>query len=234
VLILDNLADNRISVQTYDGRVTAKTTGNERVYLAIRWEILAGQRRPGEPLKTAELSKRFESSVGVVRESLLRLAEHGLVQVRPMQGFRVPELTADDLQDLTEARLDIETLALRYSVTQGDAAWESQLVGAHHLLTVTPRRDDSGERYTPDWGKAHGAFHVALIAGCRNRRIFGIANRLRDTAELYRRWSVGEDRDTAAEHKALLDAALARDAELAVDLLATQIRTTHDVLSKNL
>jgi DNA-binding GntR family transcriptional regulator len=57
-------------------------------------------------------------------------------------------------------------------------------------------------------------------------------------AELYRRWSVDLDetatRDSAAEHKALLDAALARDAELAVDLLATQIRTTHDGLSKNL
>jgi DNA-binding GntR family transcriptional regulator len=218
--------------------VTAKATGNERVYLAVRWEILAGERRPGEPLKTAELCKRFDSSVGVVRESLLRLAEDGLVQVRPMQGFRVPELSADDLQDLTEARLDIETLALRYSVTQGDAAWESQLVGVHHLLTVTPRRDGSGKRYTPDWGKAHGAFHVALIAGCRNRRILGIANRLRDTAELYRRWSVDVDetttRDAAAEHKALLDAALARDADLAVDLLATQIRTTHEVLKKNL
>jgi DNA-binding GntR family transcriptional regulator len=214
--------------------VTDKATGNERVYLAIRWEILAGDRRPGEPLKTAELCKRFDSSVGVVRESLLRLAEHGLVQVRPMQGFRVPELTADDLQDLTEARLDIETLALRYSVTQGDAEWESHLVGAHHLLTVTPRQDTSGKRYSPEWGKAHGAFHTALIAGCRNRRILGIAQRLRDTAELYRRWSTGEDRDTTAGHKGLLDAALARDADLAVERLAAQIRATHDVLSKNL
>ena len=217
--------------------MTDKATGNERVYHAIRWEILAGDRRPGEPLKTAELCKRFESSVGVVRESLLRLAEHGLVQVRPMQGFRVPELSVDDLRDLTEARLDIETLALRYAVTQGDARWESQLVGAHHLLTVTPRRDDSGKRYSPEWGKAHGAFHVALIAGCRNHRILGIANRLRDTAELYRRWSVAADvttRDSAAEHRALLDAALARDADLAVDLLGKQIRATHDVLSQHL
>lgn len=214
--------------------MTDKATANERVYSAIRWEILAGDRHPGQPLKTAELCKRFESSVGVVRESLLRLAEHGLVQVRPMQGFRVPELTADDLRDLTEARLDIEPLALRYSVTQGGAEWESHLVGAHHLLTVTPKQDNSGKRYSPEWGKAHGAFHTALIAGCRNRRVLGIAQRLRDTAELYRRWSTGPQEDTADEHRGLLDAALARDADLAVDLLTARIRATHDVLSQHL
>jgi DNA-binding GntR family transcriptional regulator len=239
--------------------VTDKETRNERVYMGIRSEILSGVRKPGEPLKTAELCKHFDSSVGVVRESLLRLSEQGLVRVRPMQGFRVVELSAEDLCDLTEARLHLETLALRYSVQQGDTAWESELVGAHHMLTVTTRRPkDLDERFTPEWGQAHGAFHKALLQGCRNRRILSTAHRLRDIAELYRRWSVdpvaagadasgadgGRDgdrktsratgRDIEHEHRELLDAVLARDADLAVQRLSEHIRRTDETLRKGL
>lgn len=219
--------------------MTDKETRSERVYMGIRVEILSGQRKPGERLPTAELCKQFGSSVGVVRESLLRLVEHGLVQVRPMQGFRVTELSAEDLRDLTEARLDIETLALRYSVEQGDAAWEARLVGIHHLLSVTPRQASaSDERFTAEWGKAHGSFHTALLEGCRNRRILSIAHRLRDSAELYRRWSVSVDthdgRDIAGEHREILDAVLARDADLAVERLSAHIRRTDEVLRRAL
>lgn len=216
-----------------------KETRNERVYMGIRTEILSGQRRPGARLPTAELTKTFDASVGVVRESLLRLVELGLVQVRPMQGFFVTDVTADDLRDLTEARLEIETLALRYSIQQGDADWEAQLVGAHHLLSLTHRQQEGvAERFTADWGKAHGNFHSALIAGCRNRRILGVAQRLRDSAELYRRWSVEVDpyagRDIRGEHDALLKAALDRDADLAVERLVEHIQRTDEVLRKSL
>jgi DNA-binding GntR family transcriptional regulator len=211
-----------------------KHTSNEPVYLGIRTEILAGERAPGSRLPTAELCARYGASVGVVRESLLRLAEHGLVQVRPMQGFRVAELSESDLADLTQARLDIETLALRYSVEQGDNVWESHLVGTHHLLSTTPRRGTDGQPFTPEWGRAHGAFHAALLAGCHNQRIVTIAQRLRDSAELYRRWSVSAEqqppRDIAAEHRALLDAVIARDADLAVEHLATHIRRSNEEL----
>jgi hypothetical protein len=84
-------------------------------------------------------------------------------------------------------------------------------------------------------GTATGAAPKACRRSCRFPTRRGRSPLL---AELYRRWSVDLDetatRDSAAEHKALLDTAQARDAELAVDLLATQIRTTHDGLSKNL
>ncbi|MFJ4922828.1 GntR family transcriptional regulator [Streptomyces sp. NPDC088725] len=216
-----------------------KETRNERVYTELRKDILSGSRRPGEKLPTAELCKRYGASVGVVRESLLRLVEHGLVQVRPMQGFRVTELTAEDLRDLTQARLDIETLALRYAVNEGDTEWESRLVGVHHLLSVTPRQsEDSQERFTAEWGRAHGTFHTVLLEGCRNRLILGIAHRLRDSAELYRRWSVEADaparRDVPGEHRGILDAVLSRDADLAVERLASHIRRTDEVLRRGL
>ncbi|MCI2419264.1 GntR family transcriptional regulator [Saccharopolyspora sp. K220] len=217
-----------------------KETRNERVYTGMRADILGGRWKPGQPLRIAELCEQFDSSVGVVRESLLRLADRGLVDVRPMQGFRVSTLSNEDLDDLTEARIDIETLALRYSIQQGDTAWESRLVGAHYLLTATPRHesDERAARFTAEWGKAHGAFHTALLEGCRNGYILATALRLRDRGELYRRWSVEvhphDGRDLEHEHQVLLDAVLARDTDTAVARLAEHIRATHETLRKGL
>ncbi|MEU4667674.1 FCD domain-containing protein [Amycolatopsis sp. NPDC023774] len=109
------------------------------------------------------------------------------------------------------------------------------MVGAHRLLLVTPRAGDP--RPSVAAGKAHGAFHTALLEGCRNQRILPMAYRLRDKGELYRHWSVAEpdgERDFDAERRGLLDAVLARDAGLAADRLAAHLEATHEVLVKGL
>jgi DNA-binding GntR family transcriptional regulator len=84
------------------------------------------------------------------------------------------------------------------------------------------------------WVEAHNAFHAALLSGCRNRRLLAIALAVRDASVLYQRWtrSVGHDRDRDApgEHRALLHAALDRDADRAVDVLHAHIDRTAAVL----
>jgi DNA-binding GntR family transcriptional regulator len=72
------------------------------------------------------------------------------------------------------------------------------------------------------------------LDGCTNRRLKEIASSLRDTAELYRRWSLplgsGIERDVAAEHEALLSAVLARDADRAAEGLTNHISLTSSIL----
>ena len=173
---------------------------------------------PGSRLPFAELCARYQASAGVVREGLARLAEEGLVVAMPQRGFRVIPLTADDLRDLTEVRRLNESLALRSAVVEGDAAWEARIALADCRLERTPQpgATDPG----PDGrsvGEAHDAFHAALLSGCRNRRLLAIALAARDASGLYQRWtlSIGPrpDRDAPAEHREMLDAALARDPE---------------------
>jgi DNA-binding GntR family transcriptional regulator len=57
---------------------------------------------------------------------------------------------------------------------------------------------------------------------------------MREVAEVYRGWSAGPglaaDRDVAGEHKALAEAATARDADTACALLANHIQLTTDLL----
>ena len=206
----------------------------ERVYAGLRADILAGRQRPGARLPFAELSTRYEASMGVVREALTRLTAEGLVDSEPQYGFRVVPLSVADLEHLTDARAAIETLVLRQAVEHGDVTWESQVLAAHHRLERTPQMAaDDPARLNDDWTTAHAGYHHALLVGCPNPRLLAIAESLRDSAELYRRWSVPlahSHRDIAGEHRAILDAVLAHDADAATAALAAHVRTTANIL----
>jgi DNA-binding GntR family transcriptional regulator len=216
------------------GTPVPRPTLTEQVFLALRDDILGGRLEPGSKLPFATLTARYGSSTSAVREGLQRLVEQGLVVSEPQLGFRVAAISLGDLDDLTDARCEIEGTALRWSVEHGDLAWEAMVVATLHTLERTPAVDDhDAEVLSWDWACAHREFHGALIAGCPNRRILDTAASLRDSAELYRTWSLrsgGPDRDIAAEHRAIADAALARDAGTAVALLRDHLEATRDAI----
>jgi DNA-binding GntR family transcriptional regulator len=80
-------------------------------------------------------------------------------------------------------------------------------------------------------------FHDALLSACGSKRLLEIAENLRDSAELYRRWSApigGEyTRDLIGEHRAIFDAVQAGDPDLAVAKLKDHISHTTNVLLKH-
>ncbi|MBB4682610.1 GntR family transcriptional regulator [Amycolatopsis jiangsuensis] len=210
---------------------TAGTTRTESVYGRLRADILGGRLVPGQRLKFPELPQHYASSVGATREALTRLAGEGLVRSQPNQGYTVTPLSHEDLADLTLARVEVESRVLWLSVLHGDLQWEAQAVAAHHLLERTPYRNRSDPDHPSDeWSEAHAAFHRALLAGCPNRRLLSTARGLREEAELYLHWSVSfghePDRDVASEHRALVEAATARDADRAAELLRDHIAHT--------
>ncbi len=210
-------------------------TKAERVYEVLRADILAGRLQPGSRLRYAELCDRYETSTGVLREAMLRLSEQGLVKGEPQQGFQVVDLSIEDLRDLTGARVVLESLALRSALDDGDIEWESRILASHHRLSRTAQYDaDDPDRLSDEWVAEHAEFHRALLDGCTNRRIKEIASSLRDSAELYRRWSLplgkGADRDVAAEHDQLLQAVLDRDTDRAVQSLTNHITATSNIL----
>jgi DNA-binding GntR family transcriptional regulator len=208
-------------------------TRNEAIFSQIREDILSGELAPGSRLRFAEMCSRYNTSVGVVREALTRIAEQGLARSEPQLGFSVVPVSVRDLRELTDLRCDIEGLTLRYAVLGGDLAWEGNIVAAHHRLTRTPARSADGSgRLSNEWSIAHNQFHNALLDGCPNRRLKSIALSLRDSAEVYRRAAQrrpvaqADQRDVAAEHRELLEAAVNRDAEAAVGALQRHIRAT--------
>ncbi|MFC5063398.1 GntR family transcriptional regulator [Actinomycetospora atypica] len=213
-------------------RGAGQQTRSETVHDRIRADILGGELRPGQRLKFPELSERYGVSTGAVREALLRLTARNLVSSEAHHGFRVTEVTSRGLADLTDTRAEIESLALRRAVEQGDLTWQGQVLAAHHTFERTPMGDP--EHPSEDWSVAHADFHTTLLAGCPNPRLRDLAASLRDEAELYRRWSrpppgpgePGDDLAAHDDHRDLLDAVLARDAGRADAVLRRLIGMT--------
>jgi len=196
------------------------------VHAQLRIGILDRRLTPGAQLKPAELAKRLGVSVNVMREALALLAAQNLVRVERNRGFYVTTLSPEARTDLTAARKINEGAALRLAVERGETDWESEILAAHHRMASQPmyRPDDPATR-TNDWTAAHRAFHSTLIEAADNHVLLEICQRLSDAAQLHRACSDSDEsgRDVCAEHKALLDAALARQAERAVALFEAHI-----------
>jgi DNA-binding GntR family transcriptional regulator len=161
--------------------INSPVTRGAEVYDVLRAELLNGVLCPGEKLRMVELARRFSVSQSVVREALTRLAEQGLVVAKPQRGFRVRELSVEDIVGLTESRVEIESVALRLAIERGDVLWETQIVAAHHLLERTPVVDADGRFHEP-WAAVDHDFHRSLTEGCNNARLQDVVLALRDSA----------------------------------------------------
>jgi DNA-binding GntR family transcriptional regulator len=203
-------------------------------YEALRADLLSCRILPGSRLKIQELCVRLAVSLGAIREALSRLTSEGLVVAEPQRGFRAAPISAADLQDLTNARIELETLCLRRAIRLGDVHWESKLVAATHRLSRTPERDPGDpERINDDWAEAHAAFHRALVEGCDSAWLMRLRGQLYDQSERYRRISVPLTRSTRnieQEHQQIVTATLDRDAEAAASLLAAHLQATATIL----
>ena len=213
----------------------AKRSGSESLAVDVadklRDDIFNRRLAPGERLKPTELSARFGVSTGVVREALSLLAAQDLIRIERNRGFHVMQLSAQAFSDLTATRTIVEGAALAVSVEHGGVKWESELLAAHHRMISEPVYFSGEENvYNLDWGVAHRAFHYKLIEACGNPVLLEVCSRLSASAEVYRAWAVPHQgdavRDVAAEHRALLDAALAHDSPLAVELLKQHFERT--------
>ncbi|WP_165494991.1 GntR family transcriptional regulator [Actinomadura roseirufa] len=201
----------------------------------LRDEIRLGTLQPGQQIDLAQVRARYGVSLTVVREAVTRLASERLVKSVPQQGFSVWPLSADGLNDITRVRVQIESLTVHDSVTMGDLNWESELVSAHHRLAAMQARAEEGVP-SLDAMRAHDAFHDALSSACTSPLLKEIRQQLFRNSELYRYWSAlpavpKRTRErVAGEHQRLLDAALAHDADLAVELMVTHIQHATDAL----
>jgi DNA-binding GntR family transcriptional regulator len=216
---------------------TAARSLTERVYGCLRADILAGRFSPGQRLRPTDLAALNGVSLNVVREALNRLAGQRLVQAAPQQGFSVVPVSASDLHDLTDVRVLVETAALRRSIEHGDLAWESALVAAHHRLANTPMTEQDPDQLSDDWMGAHNAFHAATMCGCGSPRLIEMAATLGESAAMYRYYSQRYDhgrRDVACEHRAIFEATIARDADLACRLHAEHIERTAEIVTRAL
>jgi DNA-binding GntR family transcriptional regulator len=203
----------------------------ESAYWRLRQDIIAGKLAPSQKLRIDFLRTTYGFGASGLREALSRLVSDGLAETEAQRGYWVSPISREDLQDITTARLSIEVEALRQSILHGSLEWEGRVVAARHSLErFEQSMTESSAEVIMGWEKANRHFHMALISGCPSRWLLRFTELLYDQSQRYRHRTVLRRsiprRGLSAEHAAIVEATLARDAEKACTALYAHIQDT--------
>jgi DNA-binding GntR family transcriptional regulator len=214
------------------GRIAAVAAPSlvEAAYDRLRHDIILGLLEPETKLRIDDLRERYGLGATPLREALARLSAVGLVDATSQRGFRVSRVSVEDLDDVTELRVKLESELLRQSIENGDDAWEARVAGAFHSLAKLESQGLPLDAETfGRWEQRNRAFHEALIESATSRWTLRFRSMIYDHHERYRRIAhlvANRAFDVRQEHAQICEAALARDADTAVRISAEHIRRT--------
>ncbi|BAN22163.1 GntR domain protein [Caballeronia insecticola] len=205
--------------------------------------ILRGDHPPGAPLpREAELMARFEVSRTVLREALRTLTSKGLIESRPKVGTRVRPRDAWNLLDadmlewysrvapplqfalkLQEMREMIEPYAAALAAGNHEAPACERLTRAHRAMVDAQNVDE--------WVRADLDFHLCVLAACSNELLIPLGALIERTLEGQLRLNAKRAEvynASLAEHTAVFDAIVARDAAAARRAMADLLGVTRE------
>lgn len=214
---------------------TVELTDTERAFNALRRAILHGDHAPDEKLKMEELKARYGLGASPLREALARLTSERLVAFNGGRGFRVTGVSVEDLQEIAAIRKLLEGAALRESIANGGDEWEAGIVAAFHRLGAAEKRVLEDANAMDECETRNREFHQSLMAAANSERLNQLAADMYDQHERYRRLSRLErspTRNVHEEHRAIMDSALERNADLATRLNDEHINKTTERVSQ--
>ncbi|MGP4030074.1 GntR family transcriptional regulator [Actinomadura sp. 3N407] len=177
-------------------------TRREVVVDAIRRALLSGELAPGQRVKEAPLAAALGVSRPTIREAIHQLIHEGSLVQEPYKGIRVAKPSPEDLLDVADVRVSLETLAAlqlaKHRDGKGMAALRQALQA--HLDAI-----DADDLVKIDI--THLEFHRTLWEGAENQML----TRIWPLVESQIRMAMSLDQATRAD--------IARDAELHVRLV---------------
>ena len=193
---------------------------SDQVYEQLETDILSGKYQRGEIITELQLCSELGVSRTPVREALRRLFQEHLVEDTP-KGTMVLGITPKDFRDMSEIRLRIEELAVRGFVENATPDTLKELNEAVDFQEFYLSRGDTDHLKSLD-----GRFHEVIYDGCGSIVLRDTLSRLHKKIQQYRRNAIQTPErasHSVEEHKAILAAITARDADLAVSRMNRHI-----------
>ncbi|VVO49733.1 hypothetical protein PS838_00227 [Pseudomonas fluorescens] len=207
-------------------------------YERLKLDIIRGVFKPGEKLLMSGLKERYGLGVGPLREALSQLVAEYLVVAISQKGYRVAPMSVKEMQDIYDARANLEAMIVGLAIERGDDLWEANILANSHTLSkvmdVTTR-----EKVLDVWDERHKAFHSAIAAGCGSKHLLQARTYLFDQAERYRHlWLTQTVFSEEAlelkrkEHAALVEAILTRDTVRATTMMRHHLMTPVPIITQ--
>jgi DNA-binding GntR family transcriptional regulator len=207
---------------------TSVQTAEEVATQALRTAILQGTLAPGHRLRQIDLARELGISRIPLRDAFRRLEAEGLVYIDGRRGARVATLTANQVSEIYETRLLLETHCIRHAVRNlTEAGLKSLLDMSHHMDAVAIDAEDGRQ--------ARRAFYAELYRWSGRPRIRQLILQLRDDVHRYHvlngyEWAEHGD----GTHHELREALRTRDPDAAARALRRHLRIARNDLVRAL
>lgn len=209
-----------------------RSSFSENAYRTIARDIASGALQPGQKLNIRSIAERLGVSRTPVKEAFNRLAQEGVLTIQPQSGTYVSVLEAEDVHDLFEVRLMMETWAARRLTEDKDPARIAALEGHIHTCERLLRADPFDYEAFVDVDRE---FHRVIVEGAQSERLARFYETVYPQIQLMRvYWGRARERAETSHRQHVLILEAIRDAGplYAADALAAHIRSSRaDVLS---
>lgn len=201
----------------------------DNVFSEIENRILVGAIAKNSLITELKLCEQFGVSRTPVREALQRLKQEGLVE-ESGKGAIVVGITEEDIDDIYEVRARIEGLAGARCAERISKDELSKLAETVALQEFYAQRVAADKLRNLD-----SEFHRLIFSYCGSRTLETLLLELHRKVKLVRRVSVENPtraKEAVGEHRAILEAIAARDAEAVERLIAQHIRNAKENIEK--
>lgn len=197
----------------------------DRAYDGLLAAIGAGQLKPGERIRETALAEQLGISRTPIREALQRLARDGLVQLDARNGARIAELSLKAIQELYDLREILEGSTARLAAMSATANDRQRLNAI--LEREAAQLDDPAAL-----AKINKLYHNTLCEAANNRYLMSAVATFSTTLLLLGPTTLAASQragESHAEHRAVVAAIAAGDADQAEQLMRGHIRRAREI-----
>ncbi|CAM3821338.1 GntR family transcriptional regulator [Rouxiella silvae] len=194
---------------------------NEQAYRRFKQALVTLSYKPGEYLNTAQVMNDLAMGRTPINQAIHRLSNEGLLQIIPRKGVMVSPLSVDDALELIEVRLANEMLCMRLASSRISAQDIASLEAINQQIEVaTQQRDRDGMMLLDN------QFHQQLAKIAGNKMLMDILSVLHAQAQRFWASSLSKEghmQEVIEEHRAIINALAAQDAQAAADAAEVHI-----------
>lgn len=203
-------------------------------YRAIREGILSGEYPQGAHITAQQLAEASGLSRTPVREAMRRLHAEGLIRFIPNRGAFVSSWTEDEIQQVYELRILLESFAAQEAAKRIDPEQVERLralaVGMRDLVAQEPVDVKAVAQVNDE-------FHKLVLEACGNVRLRDLLGAIVEVPlqlNTFRRYSLEQLKRSAAQHLEMVSAFETSDPDWARSIMTAHIRSARHTLMRGI
>lgn len=205
---------------------------SEQPYRELRARILDGRLEPGTPLKERDLCADLHVSRTPIREALRRLSADGLAEIRPGRSIIVARFDSQEIEEIFELGIVLESFVAGLAAAK---ATPDDIARLAAIIDDMQKAVDAGPARHAAYIQLDRDFHEHLSAIARNRRVSDMLRQavsFRVLLDVFTDYDSPDFATSLAQHRTILSAIEARDADWASAAMRTHIMTGRSVKSR--